>query len=255
MIESVSYRQNPFKIAVLCAALGAALISLPVRAQDGAKAPAANATETPAPGAPLVTNKDKISYSTGVMTARTLMKNDVPFDAELIIQGLRDGMAGGPIRISEKELKAVLQAMQTDITRRMSNDRAFKAGAAKERGTVYQNEFKAKPGVVTLPGNLMYRVTKEGKGDKPGELSTVVVRYRGTFVDGTEFDATPEGKTSTVRLGDAILGWREILKRIPAGSTLEMVVPPAQAYGTRGAGNIGPNETLIFSVELVAVVQ
>jgi FKBP-type peptidyl-prolyl cis-trans isomerase len=205
--------------------------------------------------APLVSLKDKMSYSTGVMTARSLVKNDVPFDLDLMIQGLRDGLAGGEIRISEKELKVVLQSMQADIQRKLSNDRMVKGSLAREHGVIFQDEYKKKPGVVVLPGNLMYRVVKEGKGDKPSETGTVVVSYRGTLVDGTEFDATPEDKTATLKLTDSITGWREALKRMPAGSSWEIVVPPSMAYATRGAGSIGPNETLVFNVDLVAVVR
>lgn len=206
-------------------------------------------------GDPLATPQQKISYATGVMTARQFMKNEVPFDMDLMIEGLKDGLAGGDVRMGEKELKAVLQAMSSDIARRLNNERQVKAGLARENGSRYLAEYKGKPGVNVLPGNLMYRVLKEGAGDKPAELGTVVVRYRGTLVDGTEFDATPEGKTATVRLADTITGWREALKRMPAGSTWEIVVPPALAYANRGAGSIGPNETLVFNVELVAVVQ
>ncbi len=213
------------------------------------------ADAAPAPTEPLTTLKDKMSYATGVMTARQLLKNDVPFDADLIVQGLRDAIAGGDIRISEKELKVVLQSMQADMVRKMSNDRQVKGTLAREHGIIFQDEYKKKPGVTVLPGNLMYRVIKEGKGDKPGDLGTVVVKYRGTLVDGTEFDATPEGKTATLKLTDVITGWREALKRMPAGSVWEVVVPPALAYATRGAGAIGPNETLVFNLELVAVVQ
>ena len=225
------------------------------QAQAQLSSAAAAAQPDAVTGAPLVTMKEKLSYSTGVMTARTLKKNDVEFDVDILMQGMRDALEGGPLRMGEKELKMVLSSMQADITRKMSNDRQNKANTAREKGNIFQGEYKSKPGVVVLPGNLMYRVITQGKGDKPSEVGTVVVRYRGTFVDGTEFDATPEGKTTTIRMADVITGWREVLKRIPAGSTIELVVPPAQAYGTRGAGNIGPNETLVFNIELVAVVQ
>jgi FKBP-type peptidyl-prolyl cis-trans isomerase FklB len=227
----------------------AAALSAPAWSQ--AKAGAADAAAT----APLTTLKDKMSYATGVMTGRQLTKNNVEFDAELIIQGLRDAIAGGEIRMNEKELKVVLQSMQADIVRKMSNDRQVKASLAREKGVIFQDEYKKKPGVTVLPGNLMYRVIKEGKGDKPSELGTVVVKYRGELIDGTEFDATAEGKTATMKLTDVITGWREALKRMPAGSTWELVVPAALAYSTRGTGTIGPNETLVFTLELVAVVQ
>jgi len=216
---------------------------------------AASTAPVTAAGTPLATLKDKMSYATGVMTARNMAKNDVPFDIDLIVQGLKDGSAAGPIRMSEKELKVVLQSMSADIARKIGNERVVKANLNRERGVVFQNEYKAKPGVTVLPGNLMYRVVKEGQGEKPGDLGTVVVKYRGTLVDGTEFDATPEGKTATLKLDSVITGWREALKRMPAGSVWELVVPTNLAYSTRGTELIGPNETLVFNVELVAVVQ
>jgi FKBP-type peptidyl-prolyl cis-trans isomerase FklB len=238
-------------LTLLSGSCGAAL------ALDAAQtAPAAPASvEAAASGAPLTSIKDKMSYATGVTTARQLMKNEVPFDADLIIQGLRDGMSGGQIRMGEKELRLVLQSMQADIVRKMASDRSVKASLARENGRIFQEDYKKKPGVTVLPGNLMYRVITEGTGEKPGELGTVVVKYRGTLIDGTEFDATPEGKTTTLKLTEVITGWREALKRMPAGSVWEVVIPPALAYATRGAGSIGPNETLVFTLEHVAVVQ
>ena len=238
------------RLAAIALALTAAFAA-PAQGAGMPTAAPADATT----GAPITTLKDMMSYATGVMTARQLVKNDVPFDLDLIVQGLKDALAGGETRMSEKEIKIVLQSMSADITKKMSNERMVKGSIARENGIQYQDAYKKKPDAVVLPGNLMYRVVKEGKGDKPGDLSTVVVRYRGTLVDGTEFDATPEGKTATIKLGEVITGWREALKRMPAGSNWEIVVPPAMAYATRGSGNIGPNETLVFNVELVAVVQ
>jgi FKBP-type peptidyl-prolyl cis-trans isomerase FklB len=247
-----------WRLAGAALGLGCAL-ALPAHAGDAAPAAAAAASApetTLLAGPPLASLKDKTSYATGVMTARNLTKNQVDFDLDLLVQGLRDGMAGGGIRLTEKDLKLVLQSMQADMQRHMTNDRQVKAGVAREKGLAYQNDFRNRPGTVTLPGNLLYRVVSNGNGDKPGDLSTVVVKYRGTLVDGTEFDATPEGKTATLKLGEVITGWREALKHMNAGSKWELVVPPSLAYGNRGAGQmIGPNETLVFNLELVAVVQ
>jgi len=246
---------SPALRPVARATLALALSAFAAVAAHAADAAPAAAPAAAASAAPLTTLKDKMSYATGVMTARQLLKNDVPFDVDLMVQGLKDAIAGGDIRMSEKELKIVLQSMSAEIARKMNNERQVKGGIAREKGLAYQEEFKKKPGVTVLPGNLMYRVVKEGKGDKPGELGTVVVKYRGTLVDGSEFDATPEGKTATLKLESVITGWREALKRMPAGSTWEVVVPPSLAYATRGSGTIGPNETLVFNIELIAVVQ
>jgi FKBP-type peptidyl-prolyl cis-trans isomerase FklB len=240
-------------VAAPALAAGDTAQAAPAAVAPGAAASAGTPAEVSDPS--LKTLKDKTSYATGVMTARNLTKNQVEFDLDLLVQGLRDGMSGGKIRMSEKELKRVLQSMQADMQRHMTTDRQVKANLNRERGTVFQNEFRARPDAVVLPGNLQYRVIKAGNGDRPTELGTVVLRYRGTLVDGTEFEATPEGKTATMKLGDMITGWKEALKRMPAGSEWEVVVPPSMAYGTRGAGVIGPNETLVFRVELVAVVQ
>ncbi|MFM2065625.1 MAG: hypothetical protein RLZZ584_534 [Pseudomonadota bacterium] len=242
-------------LLVLACTLGTAARSADVAAVPQAGASAATATPTEVADPALKTLKDKTSYATGVMTARNLTKNQVEFDLDLLVQGLRDGMAGGAIRMSEKELKRVLQSMQVDMQRHMTTERQVKATFNRERGNAYQKEFRARPDAVQLPGNLLYRVVKAGTGDRPGELGTVVLRYRGTLVDGTEFETTPEGKTVTMKVSEMITGWKEALKRMPAGSEWEVVVPPSMAYGTRGAGAIGPNETLVFRIELVAVVQ
>jgi FKBP-type peptidyl-prolyl cis-trans isomerase FklB len=249
-----STRGSVLRGILLVTWLAASAASAPAQT---AASPTDSAAAAPAvaKAAPLATLKEKNSYATGVMTARQLVKNDVPFDLELLIQGLKDGIAGGEIRMSEKELKVVLQSMSGEIQRKLSNERQVKGSIARENGLAFLESYKKKPGVTVLPGDLMYRPIKEGSGEKPGALSTVVVKYRGALVDGTEFDATPEGKTATVKLTETITGWREALKRMPAGSTWEVVVPPSLAYATRGAGNIGPNETLVFNIELVAVVQ
>ena len=149
----------------------------------------------------------------------------------------------------------MLQSMSAEIQRKLSNERMVKAGVARENGRLFQIEYAKKPGVTVLPGGLMVRTITEGSGDKPSELNKVVVRYRGTLIDGTEFDATPKGKTATLKPSETITGFREALKRMPAGSTWEVVIPPTLAYGARGNDNLGPNETLVFNVELVAVVQ
>jgi FKBP-type peptidyl-prolyl cis-trans isomerase FklB len=216
---------------------------------------AANAQAPDATVLQLKTLKDKNSYATGVMTARNLVRNEVDFDLDLLVRGLRDGMADGEIAMSEKELKIVLQSMQAEMQRHLTNERQVKASVNREKGVIFQNEFKKQPGVVVLPGNLMYRVVKSGNGDRPGELGSVVVRFKGKRIDGTELEATPEGKTVTLKLEEVMTGWRETLKRMNAGSTWEVVIPPTMAYGPRGTPTIGPNETLVFDLELVAVVQ
>jgi FKBP-type peptidyl-prolyl cis-trans isomerase FklB len=105
-----------------------------------------------------------------------------------------------------------------------------------------------------LGNGVLYRVLKAGDGPKPVESDVVITRYRGTTIDGVEFDATAEGKTSTLRVSQAIMGWREAIKQMPVGSKWEVMVPSALAYGDRGVGDmIGPNEVLVFDVELLEI--
>jgi FKBP-type peptidyl-prolyl cis-trans isomerase FklB len=235
----------------------------PAAAQAGAAQRPAAAASAPAGAASaaeiaarLSTTKDKMSYATGVMTARNLKRNAIGFDADMIVRGLQDAVARRPLAMDEVEIRTVLTKMQNEMKDHLESERTAKGNANLEHGFEYQEAFRKLPGAVVLPGNLMYREVTAGKGDRPTEESKVVLRYRGTLVDGTEFEATPEGKTVTMKVGDLISGWREAIKRMTAGSTWVVVVPPSLAYGKQGAGEkIGPNETLVFNVDLVAVVQ
>jgi FKBP-type peptidyl-prolyl cis-trans isomerase FklB len=125
----------------------------------------------------------------------------------------------------------------------------------KKDGEAFLAENRAKEGVVTLESGLQYKILKAGEGDKPTLNDTVVVQYRSTFIDGTEFsNSYTRGQPGTFPVGKAIKGWQQALQLMPAGSKWQLVVPPHLAYGERGAGRvIGPNSTLIFEAELVAI--
>ncbi|MEN9628302.1 MAG: hypothetical protein RJA10_1529 [Pseudomonadota bacterium] len=202
----------------------------------------------------LADNKAKLSYATGVQAVRNFMKNDIPFDVEQIIRGMRDAQAGGDLAMSEKDIRLVLNALQTDLRRNMAaNQKALGEKNAK-RGTDFITAYKAKPGAQLLGNGVAYRVLQQGSGPKPSEAQSVIVKYRGTSIDGVEFDATEDGKTAILRVNQVIMGWREALKQMPSGAKWELVIPPNLAYGERGVGTtIGPNETLVFEVELVGI--
>jgi FKBP-type peptidyl-prolyl cis-trans isomerase FklB len=125
----------------------------------------------------------------------------------------------------------------------------------KQEGEAFLAANKGKPGVVTLPSGLQYKIVKEGTGKKPTIDDTVVCNYRGTLIDGTEFDSSyKRNETATFPVKGVIKGWTEVLQLMPVGSTWQVFIPPSLAYGERGAGNsIGPNATLVFEVELVAI--
>jgi len=217
-----------------------------------ADAPAAAAVS--AKSSRLTATKDQISYGTGVMAVRNFVKNDVAFDIELMVQGMRDALAGKELLMTDREIRHAMNGLQVELRRTMAANQREMSVKNRNRGAEYLAAYKAKPDAKTMSNGVVYRVLKAGDGPKPLETDTVVTRYRGATIDGVEFDATLEGKTSTLRVNQVIMGWREALKQMPLGSKWELVVPSALAYGERGVGDmIGPNEVLVFDVELLEI--
>jgi len=228
------------------------LVPLPVAAQM--RSPAALAAPAASASAAQMSDKDRLSYATGVVSIRNYVKNEIPFNLDMIIQGMRDAQAGKELAMSEKEIRVVMNQLQTDLRRSMATNRRELLEKNRQRGSEFLAAFKAKPGAQSLSNGVAYRVLQAGAGPKPTEQDTVVVKYRGALIDGTEFDATPDGKTALLKLNSVIMGWREALKQMPVGSKWEIVIPAPLAYGDRGVGDvIAPNETLVFDVELVDI--
>jgi FKBP-type peptidyl-prolyl cis-trans isomerase len=205
----------------------------------------------------LKTKKDKTSYAAGVETARSLRRQEVELDMELVIRGIRDASRGEKLLLTDEDLHAIINAYQADVRQKqieMKYKQAKVAEDNKKEGEAFLSRNKLNEGVVTLPSGLQYKVLKQGEGKKPTEVDTVEVHYRGTFVNGTEFDNSyARGKPVTMTLKPVIPGWREALKLMPEGSKWQLFIPPELAYGPRGSGRIPPNSTLIFEVELIAV--
>ena len=222
-------------------------------AAQTATAPLA-ATSASAPTGRVTATKDQISYATGVMAIRNFTKNDVAFDIELVIQGMRDALAGKEMKMDDREIRLAISGLQVELRRSMASNLRELSAKNRKRGNEFLAAYKAKPDVKAMSNGVLYRVLKAGDGPKPVESDAVITRYRGTSIDGVEFDATLEGKTSTLRVNQVIMGWREALKQMPVGSKWEMVVPSALAYGERGIGDmVGPNEVLVFDVELLEI--
>ncbi len=210
----------------------------------------ANAQETTT----LNTQKDKMSYGIGVAMARSLKLQGVEVDQEGLIKGLKDELAGAKLLMSEDDLRTVMTSLRTEM--RQKQEQAIKTASEenKKKGDAFLAENKAKEGVTTLTDGLQYRILKAGNGKKPIADDTVECQYRGTLVDGTEFDSSYSlGKPVSFKVSQVIAGWQEALKLMPVGSKWQLVIPPQLAYGERGAGTIGPNSTLIFEVELVSI--
>lgn len=216
----------------------------------GLAATQANGEEAPV----LKTQKEMQSYGIGVNIAKSFKKNEVEFDLEFLIKGLRDGLSGEKLLMTEKDLRKVMNSFQGELRQKAAGMRRVAAIDNKAKGDAFLAGNKAKDGVVALASGVQYKILKEGGGRKPTDADMVECNYRGTLLDGTEFDGTDPGKPATLKISQLIAGWKEALKLMPEGSRWQIFIPPESAYGQRGVGSdIGPNETLVFEVELLAV--
>jgi FKBP-type peptidyl-prolyl cis-trans isomerase FklB len=213
--------------------------------------------------APLVlkTEKDKFSYALGMNQAKRmsegLKKQSVPFDSAIFIRGMRDGFAGGKTLLTDDEAQAVMTEMQKQMHEQQQAKMAQAAEADKKEGDAFLAANKDKDGVVTLPSGLQYKILTAGTGPKPTTSDSVVCNYRGTLINGTEFDSSyKRGQPATFPVTGVIKGWTEALQLMPVGSKWQLFIPADLAYGDRGAGaDIGPGSTLIFEIELLSIAD
>lgn len=264
--------RKPFFAAVLLAA-GTMLVangSAQTPAATTQTAPAATTPKTPAKKtttaakssatpAALTTKKDKFSYALGMNIGnglgQNLKKQSVEVDWNLVAQGMKDAAAGSKTRLTTEEAKTVLTEMQTEVGKQQQEKMQAAGAKNKTEGDAFLAANKSKEGVVTLPSGLQYKIVTQGTGPKPKADDTVVCNYRGTLINGTEFDSSyKRGQPATFPVSGVIKGWTEALQLMPVGSKWQLFVPSNLAYAERGAGaDIGPNATLIFEVELISI--
>lgn len=203
----------------------------------------------------LKTLQDSVSYSIGVDIANNLKSQAVEINPDALGRGLKDQFTGAELLLTEEQRAAALNAFQqTHMEAQMK--KAHEAGEQhKKEGEEFLASNKKDKDVVTLPSGMQYKVITMGKGAKPKADQTVSVHYRGTLIDGTEFDSSHKrGEPATFQVGGVIKGWTEALLLMPVGSKWMLYIPSDLAYGERGAGGqIGPNATLIFEVELLSI--
>jgi len=201
------------------------------------------------------TDKSKISYSIGVSVAKNLKSDGIELDQAQFIQGIKDELNNSKLQMSEEEIKEAITMLQKNLGEKMMKKRQAEAEKNKKEGEAFLNENRKKADVVTLPSGLQYKVITNGNGPKPTADQTVQCHYIGTFIDGTEFDNSyKRGKPAEFPLKQVIKGWSEILQLMPVGSKWQVFIPSELAYGEKGAGSvIGPNETLIFEIELLSI--
>ena len=204
----------------------------------------------------LATNKDKISYGIGVDTFKNFKQQGLDVDLETVIMGMRHAASGGKLLLNEAESSRILAEYNRELKARQGQLKQVAAVDNKKSGAAFLSANKLKKGVETTSSGLQYKILKAGNGKKPTENDGVTCRYRGTLLDGTEFDNSESlGYPVTFNVKDSVIaGWSEALKLMPAGSKWQIYVPSHLAYGEKGAGRIiGPNATLIYDIELLAV--
>jgi FKBP-type peptidyl-prolyl cis-trans isomerase FklB len=204
---------------------------------------------------PLLTQKDKFSYALGMNLGSTLHRQSVPVDPNILARGLRDALAGGKTQLTEEQAKATLMEVQTEMRKKQQEQMQQAGEANKKDGESFLAANKSKDGVVTLPSGLQYKILTQGTGPKPAASDSVVCNYRGTLIDGTEFDSSyKRGEPATFPVSGVIKGWTEALQLMPVGSKWQLFVPSDLDYGDRAPGpEIGPGSTLIFEVELLSI--
>lgn len=206
--------------------------------------------------AALKTERDRMSYAIGVAQGRALRQQGMKqFNIEQVVKGLQDEFAGKGLAMTEDDYRKTYHAYQLEMVRMVGKARQLASMENKSAGEAFLAENLKKEGVAILPSGLQYTVLHEGKGEKPGEEDTVTCHYRGTLIDGFEIDSTyKRNQPATFELKKSIVGWREALQLMPAGSKWKLFVPAELAYSTQGAGeHIGPNATLVFEIELLSV--
>jgi FKBP-type peptidyl-prolyl cis-trans isomerase FklB len=201
------------------------------------------------------TKKEKVSYSIGVNIGKNMKMQGLDLDQGLLTQGIKDGLNNSKTAISEKDMEATMTAFQQEMTSKMQTKQKADGEKNTKEGEAFLAANKGKDGVITLPSGLQYKILKSGDGPKPTKEQTVKCHYRGTLIDGTEFDSSyKRGEPTEFPVGQVIKGWTEALQLMSVGSKWQLFIPSDLAYGPNGAGQmIGPNATLIFEVELLSI--
>jgi FKBP-type peptidyl-prolyl cis-trans isomerase FklB len=200
----------------------------------------------------LADEKSKVSYAIGMTIGQNFQRQGIDVDTALFMRGLTEARAGGTTLLTVPEMQATLKQFQQDMAAKQAKLREEMATTNKANGAAFLAANKNNPGVITLPDGLQYKVITAGTGAMPAPDSIVSVNYRGTLLDGTEFDSSAKaGHPIQLQANHVIPGWTEALTNMMVGSKWQLFIPSELAYGERGNRGIPPNSTLIFEVELL----
>jgi FKBP-type peptidyl-prolyl cis-trans isomerase len=228
--------------------------------------PAASAAKTSNPTAATAENesqapairdrRDKISYAFGMDLARDLKRQKNDLNVDLLMQALRDSLAGKSLLMTDDEVSGALKQLEAEQKQDYEHARRMIGEKNRSAGEQFFSDNAKKDGVVTLPSGLQYKILKKGEGRTPTLEDKVVCQYKGTLLDGTEFDSTERrGHPITLPVKGIMAGWTQALQMMPAGSKWQLFIPPQLAYGDKIVNGIGPNATLVFEVEVVSIEE
>jgi FKBP-type peptidyl-prolyl cis-trans isomerase FklB len=204
----------------------------------------------------LTTDKGKLSYAVGWDIGEDIQRRGAEFDVEAIIAAIRDSAAGKDPQVPNEEMVAMLTALQQKVRQEQAEAFAKLAEENQKKSEEFLASNLQKSGIVALPSGIQYRIIEEGEGSRPGMESTVKVHYRGSKVNGLEFDSSfARGVPEQFQVNSVLKGWQEVLPLMKTGSTWQVFVPPEMAFGARGNPPVGPNEALIFDLKLVEIVE
>jgi FKBP-type peptidyl-prolyl cis-trans isomerase FklB len=199
--------------------------------------------------------KSKVSYAIGMNVGTNLKRRDIEIDVDQFMEGVKNSIGIGTAKMTDQEVSEALSQFGQQMMAKQQEKMRRQGETNKAAGQAFLEANKSKPGVITTTNGLQYKVITEGSGDSPGPEDTVTVNYRGTLIDGTEFDSSEKaGHPVTLRVNGVIRGWTEALTQMKPGAKWQLFIPSDLAYGERGSPpRIGPNSALIFDVELVSV--
>lgn len=201
------------------------------------------------------TLEQKASYAIGINFAKSLEIQDIKLDTDNVIQGIKDGLSGNKTALTQAEMKQALETFKTQLIAKQKETQKIQSSKNKKLGDAFLAENKAKKGIVTLESGLQYKVLKSGNGPSPKLTDKVTTHYRGTLIDGTEFDSSySRNKPTSFPVKGVIAGWTEALQLMHKGDKWQLFIPPQLAYGERAVGKvIQPNSTLVFEIELLEI--
>ena len=256
------------RIGIVMLVLGCLVVMSVYAAEESAKETTVTASKPKVqtvvkPAVSLKTEMEKVSYIIGTQIARNFQTQDIEVNVDSLAQGIKDALAGGRLALTQQEMQAVYGPWQQRMRQKMAaKQKEAKAAQDKEaaenltKGTAYLAANKTKEGIIVLPSGLQYKVIKEGTGKTPVATDTVKTHYRGTFIDGKEFDSSYKGgKPVEFPVTQVIPGWTEALQLMKEGGKWELYIPANLAYGTRPKPGIPLNSALIFEIELIEIVK